>query len=265
MDPILFVIQISVVVPLYFLLQRILLPEREMHLTQKAEAENLARAKSAYIQDQRRPRYCGKLSSPSHLGLVRIYLKIHKFMFFLGGIFKGRSVQKLIYEISLDLPEPYDFASFQSLYVAHQLPMTKSTTRECGYADFTKTGFPSMFGETGSDPAFDGLSLHQKRIYTNLVINELKAGADVGPLFYSCTWMWYAKLNEKKDLKIGDYYAADVYNAIKIGLIVNSVNTSINQAQDSNKPSLDWFRSTVKNMQETVSYSVPRIINFLLI
>ena len=131
--------------------------------------------------------------------------------------------------------------------------MTKSNTRECGYAESVKTGFPSMFGETGDEPAFDGLSLHQKRIYLNLVVNELKAGSEVGPLFYSVTWMWYCKLNEKKNLKIGDYYAVDVYNSIKIGLVVNSVNTCINQAQESTKPSMDWFRKEMKKMQETVS------------
>ena len=74
MDPILFVIQISVVVPLYLLLQRILLPVREMHLTPKAEAENTARAKQAYVQDKLRPRYCGEFRPI--LNQVRTYLKI---------------------------------------------------------------------------------------------------------------------------------------------------------------------------------------------
>ena len=173
--------------------------------------------------------------------------------FFLGGIFKSRSVQKLIYETSLELSEPFDFSSFQSLYTGHKLPLTKTTARECGHASSARTGFPTASGEL-SDPAFDGLSIEQKKIYTSLLVNELKSGITVGPLHYSCTWMMYLKTNTKAGSKVGDYHASDILNAIKVGLVVNAANCTINQAQDENKPSLDWFRATLNKMYETVSH-----------
>ena len=149
------------------------------------------------------------------------------------------------------MSEPFDFASFQSLYTAHKLPLTKATARENGHASFAKTGFPTT---SGTDPAFDGLSIEQKKIYTSLLVNELKSGISVGPLHYCCTWMWYLKTNTKSGSKAGDYQIADILNAIKVGLIVNSINCTINQAQDKNQPSLDWLRATLAKMYETVSH-----------
>ena len=62
MDPLNYVLHIVVVVPLYILLTKILLPDREMKSQATAEAENISKAKAAYISDQDLPRYVGKWS-----------------------------------------------------------------------------------------------------------------------------------------------------------------------------------------------------------
>ena len=66
--------------------------------------------------------------------------------------------------------------------------------------------------------------------------------------------MWYLKTNAKSGSKAGDYQIVDILNAIKVGLIVNSINCNINQAQDETQPSLDWLRATLGKMYHTVSH-----------
>ena len=63
MDPLNYVLHIVVVVPLYILLTKLLLPDREMKSHATAEAENISKAKAAYISDQDLPRYVGKWST----------------------------------------------------------------------------------------------------------------------------------------------------------------------------------------------------------
>ena len=158
----------------------------------------------------------------------------------------------MIYEMSLDLAEPNDFSGFQSLYASHGLRLTESVTREAAFAASAKTSFPSMFGEN-AEPAINGLNEVQKKMYSELLIESLKSGEVVGPLFYSCSWMLYAKYHPKADAKIGDFLASDVYSAVKVGLLVNATNVTLNRAQDDNRPSMDWFKQTINGLYETVS------------
>ena len=224
-----------------------------MQPSSKTESTEVSRAMRAYTEDLSLPRQIGESSHFCILGVnnrTRFSLKI-----FLGGVFKKNAVQKMIYEMSLDLPEPNDFSSFQSLFASHGLKLTESVVREAAFTTLSRTSFTSMFGEN-EEPALHGLDENQKKAYSELLVEQLRSGEVVGPLHYACCWMMYAKYHPIENSKIGDFLAHDVFQAVKTGLLVNATNVTLNRAQDESRPSMDWFKTTIASLYESVSKTI---------
>ena len=63
MDPFLLTIQVAVIVPLFILLNKVLLPERTMQPSSRTESAEVSRAMRAYTEDLSLPRQVGESSS----------------------------------------------------------------------------------------------------------------------------------------------------------------------------------------------------------
>ena len=171
--------------------------------------------------------------------------------FFLDGLFQAKSIQRMLFQVTETMNEPFSFGCYQSIYQDHGLRLAETTVRESKASKLAETGFPNMFGDK-SESAFDGLEPGPKRYYVNLLVNELTGGQLTGPLHCCMVFLWYCKLHPAKDSKIGVFWEEDVLNLIKCTLSYNTLNVRLNMAQESARPGITWFRQTVELAHQKV-------------
>ena len=182
---------------------------------------------------------------------------------YLGGVFSTNRLQKLIFSVSCILPEQMSsFSDLQAIFSQHGLKLQEGTTRELKFQRQVNTLMPIIPPVPEPEAAYyslvdNGTEGSSKCVYLNYLIEELKSGKAVGPLFFASTvleYMTHQRWSEDKT-KVGDYYASDLVSALRVSLLVNSRNVSMNaRLQNEHRGNIEFFQNQFQKLYSEVSH-----------
>lgn len=169
----------------------------------------------------------------------------------------------LLFEVSKDWKDDDSFETLNELLRVHSNRSGKAAKvnqLEICLATFEETGIPSSLAESIDEDQTSKFMLStDPRVqmkYLDMLVDELASGRPVSPLYSSCLWLYYLKLqaNNSTALTVGRFLKRDIIDCIKVGFIVNAGNIEIFEvAPENQRPSEKMVRSVLARTYNKVS------------